>query len=71
MERFLKNNFILKEDIIKIQHNCQSDLYWDNGKNYNFMLIKHEHLFVFRKPKSDEDLSKFKNSIFSYNHRIK
>lgn len=64
MERFLKNNFILKEDIIKLQHNCQSDSYWDNGKNYNFMLIKHEHLFVFRKPKSDENLSKFKNSIF-------
>lgn len=30
---------------------------------YNFLLIMHEHLFIFRKPKKDENLSKFKYSM--------
>ena len=64
MERFLKNGFILKEDIIKTQHNCSSTPYWKSQVNkYNFMLIMHEHLFIFRKPKQDEDRSRFRNSM--------
>ncbi len=51
MERFLKNGFALKEDIIKVQHNCSSTLYWKKqAAKYNIFLIMHEHLFVFRKP---------------------
>ena len=64
MERFLKNGFILKEDIIKIQHNCLSTPYWKTqSKKYNFFLIMHEHLFVFRKPNIDEDISIYKYSM--------
>lgn len=64
MEKFLKNGFILKEDIIKTQHNCSSTPYWKTQVNkYNFMLIMHEHLFIFRKPSKNEDKSKFKDSM--------
>ncbi len=50
MNRFLKQGFELKEDIIKRQHNCKATGFWVNkSKDYNFLLIMHEHLFVFYK----------------------
>ncbi len=50
MERFLKVGFVLKEDIIKKQHNCTATGFWVNkSKDFNFLLIMHEHLFVFQK----------------------
>lgn len=50
MERFLKQGFVLKEDIIKRQHNCKATGFWVNkSKEANFLLIMHEHLFVFQK----------------------
>lgn len=50
MERFLKRGFVLKEDIIKKQHNCKATGFWVNkSKDFNFLLIMHEHLFVFQK----------------------
>lgn len=61
---FLKKKFILKEEIIKLQHNCKKDEYWKNKiKNYNFYLIKHEHLFIFRKPFKNENFKKYKYSL--------
>jgi DNA modification methylase len=64
MERFLKSGFILKEDIIKVQHNCNSTPAWKKQlSKYNFLMIMHEHLFVFRKPKDDEDLGIYKDSM--------
>lgn len=50
MQRFLNVGFKLKEDIIKRQHNCKATGFWVNkSKDYNFLLIMHEHLFVFQK----------------------
>jgi len=50
MDIFLKQGFLLKEDIIKRQHNCTATGFWmNNSKKYNFLLIMHEHLFVFQK----------------------
>jgi DNA modification methylase len=50
MERFFKVGFELKEDIIKQQHNCKATGFWVNkSKDHNFLLIMHEHLFVFKK----------------------
>jgi len=50
MQSFLEAGFKLKEDIIKHQWNCKTTPYWANmSKNYNFLLIMHEHLFVFEK----------------------
>lgn len=50
MERFLKAGFVLKEDIIKRQYNCKATGFWVNkSKESNFLLIMHEHLFIFQK----------------------
>lgn len=50
MERFLKQGFILKEDIIKRQHNCKATGFWvKRSQESNFLLIMHEHLFIFQK----------------------
>ncbi len=51
MEEFLKAGFVLKENIIKEQHNCKATGFWyTRSIEYNFLLIAHEYLFVFRKP---------------------
>ncbi len=63
-QRFLEAGFILKEEIIKAQHNCTFSRKWANSaQKYGFFLIMHEHLFIFRKPKSDDVMSKFKWSM--------
>jgi len=65
MQRFLKVGFVLKEDIIKVQHHCSSTKHWESKAiRDKFYLIMHEHLFVFRKPKPNEDLSHQKSSCF-------
>lgn len=46
MQKFIESGFILKEIIIKEQHNCQSTNNWIN-KNNSFYLIAHEYIFVF------------------------
>lgn len=63
MVRFLKVGFVLKEDIIKVQHHCKTTEHWRaKAKSEKFYLIMHEHLFVFRKPKAGEDLARLKYS---------
>lgn len=65
MQRFLKVGFALKEDIIKVQHHCKTTEHWRwKAKRDKFYLIMHEHLFVFRKPKVGEDLSRVRYSLF-------
>ncbi len=50
MRIFEDTGFKLKELIIKEQHNCKATGYWKtNSVKYNFLLIAHEYLFVFRK----------------------
>ena len=50
MEEFLKAGFALKEDIIKRQFNCKATGFWVNkSRESNFLLIMHEHIFVFQK----------------------
>jgi len=50
MERFLRAGFLLKEDIIKRQFNCTATGFWvKKSQEANFLLIMHEHLFVFQK----------------------
>ena len=63
MQSFLEVGFILKENIIKSQHNTKTATLWRNMSiKHNFLLLAHEHLFVFRKPEKDEKLTKFKES---------
>lgn len=50
MKIFQSAGFTLKELIIKEQHNCKATGFWKtNSIKYNFLLIAHEYLFVFRK----------------------
>ncbi|MCG8541552.1 MAG: site-specific DNA-methyltransferase [Clostridia bacterium] len=51
MQEFINSGFVLKEIVIKEQHNCKTNNFW-YGKSieYNFLLISHEYLFIFRKP---------------------
>ena len=50
MRIFQNAGFTLKEIIIKEQHNCKSTGYWtEKSQRYNFLMIAHEYLFVFRK----------------------
>ena len=61
MRRFLKVGFVLKEDIIKVQHNCKYTQRWrPKAEREKFYLIMHEHLFVFRKPYEAEDLRRLR-----------
>lgn len=50
MKIYQDAGFTLKELIIKEQHNCKATGYWKtNSVKYNFLLIAHEYLFIFRK----------------------
>ncbi len=50
MKIFEAQGFKTKEIIIKQQHNCRATGYWKtNSIKYNFLLLAHEYLFVFRK----------------------
>lgn len=51
MQQFIESGFILKDMAIKEQHNCKSNRYWHSKSiEYNFLLIAHEYIFIFRKP---------------------
>jgi DNA modification methylase len=65
LRRCLQTGFVLKEEIIKTQHNTASKPRWTAGaRNYKFYLIMHEHLFIFRKPFEDENLSRIRFSTW-------
>lgn len=50
MKVFEDSGFKLKEIIIKEQHNCRATGYWKtNSIKYNFLLLAHEYLFIFKK----------------------
>lgn len=51
MQKFVDTGLVLKEIVIKEQHNCRSADYWD-GRKRNFLLIAHEYIFVLEKPVS-------------------
>ena len=61
---FLEAGFILKEDIIKAQWNTQTEGLWANlSRDKNFLLIMHEHLYVFRKPQPGEKTRSYHESM--------
>jgi len=51
MERFLKENFELKNIIIKTQHNDSSTRFWYTKRKKIDFLLSHEYLLIFRKKK--------------------
>jgi DNA modification methylase len=49
---YLDAGFKLRELIIKRQHNCKTTGFWyANSIKYNFLLLAHEYLPIFEKPK--------------------
>ena len=65
LQRCLRTGFVLKEEIIKTQHNTTHGPRWTaSAKHFKFYLIMHEHLFVFRKPVEGEDLSRIRYSTW-------
>ncbi len=63
LRRALAVGFVLKEQIIKVQHNTRQTGRWRGAAQaHKFYLIMHEHLFVFRKPASDENVSRLRYS---------
>ncbi|MGB9877129.1 MAG: TRM11 family SAM-dependent methyltransferase [bacterium] len=48
---FLQAGFMLKELVIKRQHNCKTTGFWyERSIKHNFLLLAHEYLPVFEKP---------------------
>jgi DNA modification methylase len=65
LQRCLRTGFVLKEEIIKTQHNTTHGPRWSaSARHYKFYLIMHEHLFIFRKPIENEDLSRIRYSTW-------
>ncbi len=63
MEAFLDCGFILKEDVIKKQWQCKATGFWkDKAIENNFLLIMHEHLFIFRKPGKEDTWNMYQDS---------
>ncbi len=55
---YLEAGFKLRELVIKRQHNCKTTGFWyANSIKYNFLLLAHEYLPIFEKPKSSVSLS--------------
>ncbi len=59
---FLEAGFILKENIIKLQWNTTKTRAIWRKRFYDFYLIEHENLFIFRKPANLKEYNKFKFS---------
>ena len=50
MQKFIDAGFKQKEIIIKEQHNCKATGFWKtNSVKYNFLLLAHEYVFIFKK----------------------
>jgi DNA modification methylase len=53
MNVYLDAGFKLRELVIKRQHNCKTTGFWyANSIKYNFLLLAHEYMPIFEKPKS-------------------
>lgn len=62
LQAFLGAGFILKEDIIKLQHKMMSTREMWRGHKYDFYKIAHEHLYILRKPARGEKTNPLKYS---------
>lgn len=63
LQMFLNAGFILKEEVVKIQHKMKTTReVWNKIKERDFLLIYHEKLFILRKPEKGEKISRYKYS---------
>ncbi len=65
LQVLLKAGFILKEEVIKIQHKMKTTReVWSKLKERDFLLIYHEKLFILRKPEDTREYKKYKYSSY-------
>jgi DNA modification methylase len=65
LEVLLKAGFILKEEVVKIQHKMKTTREkWTKLKERDFLLIYHEKLFILRKPQNIDEYKKYKYSSY-------
>jgi DNA modification methylase len=62
LQQFLESGFILREDIIKRQWKTKTTRERWRSSKLDFYKIAHEHLYVFRKPESEEERKELKLS---------
>lgn len=63
MDVLLKASFILKEEVIKLQHKMGTTReVWNKLRDRDFLLVYHEKLYIFRKPTHQDDLNTYKYS---------
>ena len=62
LQQFLDMGFVLREDVIKLQHKMKSTREKWKGK-HDFYLIAHEHLYVFRKLGMKERPAQYRYSV--------
>ena len=62
---FLREGFVLKEDVIKKEWNCESDRNLGKYSGSNFLLTMHEHLYIFKKP-LERDVRYLSNSSIDF-----
>lgn len=62
LQAFLEAGFVLREDVIKLQWKMKSTRERWAGSKYDFLLLAHEHLFVFRKLAAGEPASPLRES---------
>lgn len=64
---YLDAGFKLRELVIKRQHNCKTTGFWyANSIKYNFLLLAHEYLSIFEKPKTTSLSVKEKGADYRY-----
>ncbi|OYT40183.1 MAG: DNA methylase [Desulfurococcales archaeon ex4484_58] len=64
LQVLLDTGFILREEIVKIQHKMKTTReIWSKLKQRDFLLIYHEKLFILRKPVDDREYKKYKYSV--------
>jgi DNA modification methylase len=63
LQSFLDVGFVLREDVIKLQWKMKSTRERWAGSKYDFLLIGHEHLYIFRKLEEGERPTPFKESV--------
>lgn len=60
---FLEEGFILLEEVVKVQHKMKTTReVWSRVRNRGFLLIKHEKLYIFRKPRDRGDIDRHRYS---------
>ncbi len=60
----LRTGFILREEVVKIQHRMKATRErWARAKR-DFLLIYHEKLYILRKPAGEEEYRRYRNSTY-------